>query len=330
MKMIRDLKPGQKITEFFMVRSKELRSKKNDNGFYLALELGDASGRIFGSLWDNVEETYKQIKEGEPAKIRAIVIDWKGRPHLSIERARPAKVSDKLNLDDFIPKANENEEKLLEQFYEIIKNVRNEHLSLLLKNVFMNEEIKSQIKKTPAGKLWHHCYEGGLIVHTLAVTKIVENLCKLYPKLNRDLAVAGALLHDIGKITEYETKGYIDYSDEGRLHGHIAIGFHYVASKIEDIDDFPPDLKNQLLHLILTHQGSREHGSPVEPMTREAFILYYADEIDSKLNAFERVYEREHEEGRKWSNFVKLLNRFFYFGSNDTEKREKKKNYVLK
>lgn len=268
--MITNLKPGQKITEFFIVRSKELRSRKNDNGFYLALELGDASGRIFGSLWDDVEETYKKIKEGEPAKIQAIVIDWKGRPHLSIERARPAQVRDKLSLDDFIPKTKENEEKLLKQFYEIIKSVKNEHLSHLLKNIFMNKNIKLELKKTPAGKLWHHCYEGGLLVHTLAVTKIVENLCKLYPMINRDLVVSGALLHDIGKITEYETKGYIDYSDEGRLHGHISIGFHYVASKIEDIDEFSLDLKNQLLHLILAHQGSREHGSPVEPMTREA------------------------------------------------------------
>lgn len=317
--MIRDLKPGQKITEFFIIRSKELRRRKNDNGYYLALELGDASGRIFGSLWDNVEETYKKIKEGEPAKIQAIVIDWKGRPHLSVERVRPAQVKDKLNLDDFIPKTKENEEKLLVKLFDIIESVKNEHLRLLLNNIFTSASIQSKLKRTPAGKLWHHCYEGGLLVHTIAVVKIVESLSKLYPHLNRDLVVAAALLHDIGKITEYETKGYIDYSDEGRLHGHISIGFHYVASKIEDMAEFPGELKNQLLHLILAHQGSREHGSPVEPMTREAFVLYYADELDSKLNAFERIYEREHEEGKKWSNFVKLLDRFLYFGVNDAE-----------
>ncbi len=317
--MIRDLKPGQKITEFFIIRSKELRGRKNDNGFYLALELGDASGRIFGSLWDNVEESYKQIKEGEPVKIKALVIDWKGRPHLSIERVRPTQVRDKVNLDDFIPKMEENEEKLWKQFYKVVEGVKNKHLSCLLRNIFINKNFKSEYNKAPAGKLWHHCYEGGLLVHSLAVAKLVENLCELYPRINRDLVVSGALLHDIGKIAEYETKGYIDYSDEGRLHGHISLGFHYVASKIQDIDKFPEDLKNQLLHLILAHQGRREHGSPVEPMTREAFVLYYADEIDSTLNAFERIYDREHEEGKKWSNFVKLLDRFLYFGSNNVE-----------
>ncbi len=125
------------------------------------------------------------------------------------------------------------------------------------------------------------------------------------------------LRHDVGKVFEYETKGFIDFSDAGRLHGHIAIGYHLVAARIEEIEGFPKSLGDQILHLILAHQGKQEQGSPVTPMTREALILYYADELDSKLNAFERIFERENGAGKKWSQYVKLLDRFLYFGNGE-------------
>ncbi|MDZ7725823.1 MAG: HD domain-containing protein [candidate division KSB1 bacterium] len=132
--------------------------------------------------------------------------------------------------------------------------------------------------------------------------------------LDQDLLLTGAMLHDIGKMKEYDCKGFIDYSDDGRLIGHIMLGYGFVKSYIDKIDGFPETLKRELLHLLISHQGKREKGSPVEPMMREAFVLYYADELDSKLGAFDRIYKREYEKGKSWSSYVKLLNRFLYFG----------------
>jgi 3'-5' exoribonuclease len=314
--MIKDFKPGQNITDFFLVRNKELRDKKHKKGFYLSIELGDSTGRIFGSLWDGIDTANKQIIIGEPAKVLASVIDWKGRPHLSIQKIRPAKVQDNLNLDEFIPKSEKNIDQLLKDIHEIIKNLQSP-IKALLKNIFSNDTIVQKLRTAPAGKLWHHCYQGGLLEHTLSVTKLVIKICECYRDLNKEMLIAGALLHDIGKLNEFENKGFIEYSDEGRLHSHIVIGYHMVANEIEKIPNFGSQRRNELLHLILSHQGLRENGSPVVPMTKEAFVLHFADELDSKMGAIERIEKREKEAGKKWSHYVKLLDRFLYFGEDD-------------
>jgi len=320
--MICDFRPGQKVTDFFIVRKKEIRTKHESSEIYLSLELGDASGRIFGSLWKNVKEAYSELKEGEPAKVRAMVIDWKGRPHLNIERIRPVSAHDKVDLDRFVPKAIADIESVLLEISRLVDNVQNASLKCLLKSFFDDGVFLSAFRNAPGGKLWHHCYAGGLAEHTLAIAKIALQMANFYPRVQKDLLLTGALLHDIGKVREYEIKGFIDFSDEGRLQGHIAIGYHLVADHIEKIEDFPKSLRDQVLHLVLAHQGKLEQGSPVTPMTREALVLYYADELDSKLNAFERIFERENEAGKKWSQYVKLLDRYLYFGDSDVETPE--------
>ncbi len=315
--MICDFRPGQKVTDFFIVRKKEIRTKHESNDPYLSLELGDASGRIFGSLWKNVEEANASLKEGDAAKVRAMVIDWRGRPHLSIERIRPANANDKIDLDKFVPKAAIDFEVVHQEILSIIKDLHSASLKCLLESFFTDSAFRERFGKAPGGKLWHHCYTGGLAEHILAVTKLAMRIADFYPRVQKDVLIAGALLHDVGKVFEYETKGFIDFSDEGRLHGHIAIGYHLVADRIEKIDGFPKSLRDQVLHLILSHQGKLEQGAPVTPMTREALILYYADELDSKLNAFERIFERENEAGKKWSQYVRLLDRYLFFGDSE-------------
>lgn len=312
--MIKDFKPGQSITGFFLVRNTELREKKDKKGFYLSIELGDASGRIFGTLWDGVEKANKQIQNGEPAKIRASVIVWKGRPHLSIQKIRPAEVQDNLNIEEFVPKSDKNIEEQWKFVCQTIDSLNESSTKVLLENIFFEKKLEQQFKKAPGGKLWHHCYEGGLLDHTIGVTKLVNKICDDYPGLKRDLLNAGALVHDIGKLYEFENKGYFEYSDEGRLHSHIVIGYHIVAKEIEKISNFDNEIRNELLHLVLSHQGPKENGSPVVPMTKEAFVLHFADELDSKLGAIDRIEKREKDSGKKWSNYVKLLDRFLYFG----------------
>ena len=191
---------------------------------------------------------------------------------------------------------------------------KNKHLKKLWAAVTQNDELIEKLQKAPGGKLWHHCYLGGLLEHSNNVARLVLSIADNYQHLNRDLLLTGALLHDLGKIIEFKWQGFIDYSDVGRLHGHISIGYHFIASEIEKIKDFPPTLRDEVLHLVLSHQGKLEQGSPVVPMMREAMILYYADELESKIGAFDRIEENEHEPGKVWSNYVKLLDRFLYFG----------------
>lgn len=312
--MITDLKAGQKITDFFVVRHKEIHTKKDSTETYLSIELGDASGRIFGSLWGDWQKVEHELKIGELAKVRANVIDWHGKPHLSITKIRHLCDSDDVSLDSFLPRAQKPASQLLDEFQTLSDQISDDHLAKLLKSILTEDNLMDKLQKAPGGKLWHHCYLGGLLEHSINVAQIVLAIAENYKHINRDLVLAGALLHDIGKIVEFKWDGFIDYSDAGRLHGHIAIGYALVAQKIEKIKGFPATLRDELLHLILSHQGKLEQGSPVVPMTREAFVLYFADELDSKLGAFDRIDEKENESGKKWSNYVKLLDRFLYLG----------------
>lgn len=312
--MISDFKTGQKVTAFFILRHKERRMKKGSSESYLSFELGDASGRIFGSFWNAAEIDEHDFNAGGIVKIRATVIELHGRAYLNIDQIRPAGESDPVTMEDLLPKAARPAEQLLEEFEAHIEAIGNVHLKTLLEHLAHDKAIRPLLQQAPGGKLWHHCYMGGLLEHTLNVAKIVLVVAQNYPHVNADLLIAGALLHDIGKLFEYQWDGYIEYSDEGRLHGHIALGYHLIAARIDAQPDFPNDLRRHLLHLVLAHQGQKEQGSPVVPMTREAFILYYADELDSKLGAFDRICEQEHEEGKRWSNYVNLMDRFFYFG----------------
>jgi len=195
--------------------------------------------------------------------------------------------------------------------------VQNTFLRGLLDLIFQDQKIRKAFGDAPGGKLWHHAYLGGLLEHTLSVTKIAEQAAKQYPGINRDLLLTAGLLHDIGKISSYTYRTVIDFTDEGRLLGHIVIGAQMVTDKIKIFPDFPRPLAKELLHLILSHQGKLEQASPVVPMTLEALLLYYADEIDSKANAFLRIQEREKKPGRTWSSYVNLMNQYFYFGEDE-------------
>jgi 3'-5' exoribonuclease len=201
---------------------------------------------------------------------------------------------------------------------EFIASLTDEHLQKLLQSLFEDDSIWQQFAETPGGKLWHHPYLGGLAEHTLSLAKLCDLLAAHYKQLNRDLLIAGALLHDIGKIEELETKTGIDYSIEGRLLGHITIGALFVEKSVEQIEGFPEELRRQLLHLILSHQGEGTMGSPVKPMTPEALALHYADDLDSKLNAVERIRANT-PEGQPFSDYIKLMERFFYFGTDERE-----------
>ncbi len=312
--LIKDLKPGEQVVDFFVVRRKELRLRRDTNESYLALELGDQSGRISATVWENAEALHAQLTIGQVVKAKGMVVEYAGKPHLKLEKVRAARAEEVEALEAFVPTCPKDLEELWQRLDQLMQAVTNPHLRALLRTFFAESEFRKVFAEAPAGKLWHHNYRGGLLEHTVAVAETCAAAHHRYPHVDHDLLVTGALLHDLGKIEELKTEGFIDYSDQGRLIGHIVLGAEMVRDRLRALPGFPEELAMRLLHLILSHQGKGEYGSPVVPMTVEAIILYYADELDSKANAFARIISRDKEPGRKWSRYVELMDRFLYLG----------------
>lgn len=313
-KLIKNIREGDSILSFFVVRKKEIKERKANRQLYLTFEFGDSSGRIRGSIWDHIEEINNSIQLSDIVKVKGKVITYHDAPHISIEKIRKAIPEDGVELQQFLPRTEKNVDQMYDALIKVIDNIGNSYLKKLLYLIFKDEELKQKFINAPAAKLWHHNYLGGLLEHTLSIVEICEFLQQRYPHVDRDIILTAALLHDIGKIAELSTHGFINYSTEGRLIGHITIGVQIVTDKVNRINGFPETLKSRLLHCILSHHGQREFGSPVVPMSLEALILYYADEIDSKVNGFLRIIKKEKKHGKIWSNYVNLLDRFIYLG----------------
>ncbi|MCR4440055.1 MAG: HD domain-containing protein [bacterium] len=322
--LIKDLRPGDQVLDFFVVRKKELRLKRGTNESYLALQLGGQSGRISATVWDDAEATYAKIAIGQVIKAKGTVVDYCGKPHVNVEKIRPAREEEVEAAEAFVPVCPKDVAQLWERLDRLVASVGNEHLGRLLRALFGDQDFRRAFGQAPAGKLWHHNYRGGLLEHTVAVAETCDAVHQRYARVDRDLLVTGALLHDVGKVRELKVTGFIDYSDEGRLVGHIVLGAQMVREKIQTLPDFPEELAMRLVHLVLAHQGKGEYGSPVVPMTIEAIILYYADELDSKANAFERIMGRDREAGKRWSRYVELMDRFLYLGDEGESAGEQK------
>ncbi|MFB3100143.1 MAG: HD domain-containing protein, partial [Gammaproteobacteria bacterium] len=214
--MIKDLKPGDKFVSFFILRKREIRTKFNSDEIYLSLELGDASQRISGTVWEKPQEVYEAIEPGDIMKVKATAIHFKDKLHLNIEKIRKAEDSDDFDIKELVPVVEKDRDALLSHLDELIESVENSHLKELLNLVFTDSEIRGQFKDAPGGKLWHHNYLGGLLEHTLSVTDIADRVGQMYPDIKRDLLIAAGLLHDIGKISSYTYKTLIDFTDDGR------------------------------------------------------------------------------------------------------------------
>ncbi len=313
--MIQDIQPGQIITNFFVLRKKEIRKKQKNDDLYLSVELCNASGRIFGFVWENAQTINNSLKEGEVVKVKGTVTQWKDRCNLSVSKIRRATDKDNVDINSLVPKADVNADEGLAEIQEMIRGIENTFLKKLLELIFNDSQLWSAYSDAVGGKLWHHCYQGGLLEHSIQVVKLVRFFAAQYPSVNIDLLTTGALLHDIGKIYEYHTAPMIEYSDKGRLLGHVFLGSELLCEKMNNIKDFPELLRSELLHLILSHHGTPESGSNIKPMSREAILLNYADEIDSKMNAFSRIELQQKEPDKRWSNYVNLLDRFLYLGT---------------
>ena len=305
---VNQLKAGDKVTDYFALRSAHLLEK--DGRFRLSMELGDSTGRVKAILWDATKEHADLYQPGQIVKVRGLVGTYQDQPQIKIEMLRPAK-EDEYDLGDYFRKSSKSKEELSGLLNAMIERVQNTYLRKLLAAVF-TDDLREKYLTSPAAKLLHHDVIGGLAEHSLSLAEIVVRLADHYPKLDRDLLICGALFHDVGKIWEYEVTAAIDYSDAGRLVGHISMGDEFIVGRADTVEQFPEDLLTHLRHLIVSHQGEREKGSPVLPMTPEAVFLHHIDELDARMGAVEKIRERTGDSG--WSEYSTILQRFFFFG----------------
>ncbi|TET68288.1 MAG: HD domain-containing protein [Candidatus Zixiibacteriota bacterium] len=235
---------------------------------------------------------------------------------MKVERLRKAK-EEEIDLSHFLPASERDLDSLYDEFKEAVSSIQNSHLRSLLELLLKDSSVTEKLKVTPGGKLWHHASVGGLLDHTLRVVQVCEKAASMYELVDRDLLITGALVHDIGKISSYSARGFFDYTDEGRLIGHIVSGNELIDRKIQMIEDFPSELALRLKHLVLSHQGQLEFASPVVPMTLEAIILHYADDMDAKADAFSHIIKTQKSRGKRWSDWVNLINRYIYLGEEE-------------
>jgi 3'-5' exoribonuclease len=298
---------GDPVDHFLLIKKCELRLTKSGKEF-LSFELGDKSASYASSLWDDIPG-FKSIKNslavGDIVRIAGSMDEYQGNPQIKIESIRLSKQSDDVSPKDFLPKSLRDLNLMKKEFTDRMERVNNIELKTLMSNIFSDERFE-KYTLVPAGKMWHHGYISGLIEHTLEIIKICDLMCDIHPEINRDLLVCGAMLHDFGKIEELSYEPVFEYTEKGKLLGHIVISAIIVNEEINRISDFPENLKNNLLHLILSHQGKLEYASPVVPKTLEAITLYQADELSAKVNAYKNVIDNEIKPGSNWTRFISL------------------------
>jgi len=225
------------------------------------------------------------------------------------------KLSEKeYDVEQFIPTSNVEATEMHNEILTIISAIGNEHLRRLLESIFGDEEFMTAFLRSPAARVWHHSCIGGLAQHVRDMAHIAERVAEVYSEVDRDLLMTGVLIHDLGKVRELEVTNRIDYSDQGRLLGHIMLGVELIEDRMRSIEGFPAELSLRLKHMILSHHGSLEHGSPIVPMTIEAILLHYIDNLDAQARGTLQVLEKETPRFGKWTEYVKLLDRFIYRG----------------
>lgn len=310
-KLIRDFKSGERITDFFLLKQMEL--KVHEGGSRLVLVLGDRTGSIDAVVWDQAEAMKTALDGAEVVKVQGLVGSFKGRPQLKVERIRSAQIGE-FDLANLKRASSRQIEDLKQEFTDLVNSLENPHIKSLLLKLSEDDELYGSYFHFPAGTRWHHDYISGLIDHSLSMARLVDLVCRNYPELDRDLLIAGALLHDIGKTVEFEGELVFEYSDAGRLVGHIVIGNNIVVDLIRQLPDFPKVLELKLRHLILSHHGQLEHGAVVKPLTAEAHLLHHLDQIDSKLDAIKKISEKTDD---KWSEYIRPLESYLYFGDKE-------------
>jgi 3'-5' exoribonuclease len=295
------------ITSNFVVVSKQIKPKKTGEP-YLALTLGDRSGQLEAKMWDNVEEVLDAFDQDDFLKIKGLINKYKNRFQLTVHKLRKLGDSE-IEFADYLPKTTRDVDELWRSLAAFVVSFQNPHLQGLLQAFMSDPEIAAAYRNAPAAKTLHHAYIGGLLDHVVSLFRSCDLLCQNYPQVNRDLLLTGVFLHDIGKIHELTYNRSFSYTTKGQLLGHMVIELEMLQTKIALVPGFPGPLKTLLEHLIISHHGQYEFGSPKLPMFPEALMLHYLDDLDSKMEAMRAQFEREGDLESPWTSYNPSLGR---------------------
>jgi len=311
--LIRNLKEGDPFQGF--VLAQEAAYKISTKGSeYLELKVADASGDLKAFLWDvrAVEGDMEAVRADAFLRVKGSVTSYNGRVQLKLDKVRFAADAEVGDLSAFFPVSARPVPEMLAELDALIGSVMDPWIRRLLTAMFIEDgDLRAAFAQAPAAKSMHHAYLGGLLEHTLSILGMAERACSHYRGLNRDLVVAGVFLHDVGKTAELSYQRSFGYTDAGNLLGHIALEADWISRAVGKITGFPDELRMQILHIVLSHHGRLEFGSPVLPKTPEALLVHYLDDLDGKLEAMSRAQQDE-AGGGAWSPFSRALDRMIY------------------
>ena len=305
MKYIEELREGERITEIYLCRSRKSALTKAGKTFE-SVTLQDKTGTLDSKIWDPDSPGIEEFDALDYIEVTGDISNYQGKLQLSIKRVRKA-YADEYDPKEYLPVSPYNPDDMYTKLLEFVDSVENTYLHALLDSFFREDAFREAFCFHSAAKVVHHGFVGGLLQHTLFVTRICSFMSKQYPILNHDLLLTAAMCHDIGKVAELSRFPENDYTDDGQLLGHIIIGTEMVNDRIREIDGFPPQLASELKHCLLAHHGELEYGSPKKPALIEAMALSMADNMDAKMETFAEVLHKAGADNYEWQGFNRLL-----------------------
>jgi len=311
-KFVANIKPNERIDEIFLVKFKQLRTARNGSHF-IHMELADRTGTLIARKWRASEALYATFSDGDLVRVKGSTELYQERLQLIVDSIEQVSRNE-CDIADFLPHTEKDVEVMWERLKEILRSVENTFLSSLIEAFVEDASFKKNFIRAPAAVDYHHAYLGGLLEHTLSILELGVEVAEHYTELDRDILLSGIFLHDIGKITELSYDGSFTYTDEGRLVGHIVRGVEMMQEKASTIDDFPKPLLDVLRHIILSHHGEYEFGSPRLPMTAEAMAVHHLDNLDAKVNAVSHLIASHPDRSSHWTDWAKMFQRRLFRG----------------
>jgi 3'-5' exoribonuclease len=334
---VNQIRDGQHVEDLFLLKEMS-RAETRSGKPYLILTVMDRSGELPARLWDNADALLPECKPGSLVSIAGQAQTYRETLQLKVDTVKSV-AAEGQDMLPFLPSSCLDIDHMATRVVSLAQSITEPSYRKLLLKFFNDRSFFADFQVAPAAKNMHHAYLGGLLEHTLSVSRLAEAVSGLYPALDRDLLLTGSLLHDIGKVAELSFHSYpFNYTDQGRLVGHLVLGVTMVQDRINSITDFPDKLAMRLQHLILSHHGRYEFGSPTLPMMGEAFVLNFLDDLDAKLNFMGRLEEHAAEEGYQWSDFQRTLDRFLFIkgrphqednGSGHADDRDMEENQAI-
>jgi 3'-5' exoribonuclease len=308
-----DIQDNQSVDSLFLVSAKNHGVTKGGNG-YLVLKLLDRSGEIEGRVWERADDLGRGFDKNDFVRVRGQALLYQGKVQIRVQDVMKVD-GNQVVTEDFLPKSSFDPDAMLEELQTILRGIKNPHLLALAEAFFADQELMHLLKRAPGAKTIHHPFLSGLLEHTLSLLKLILKVVENYRGVDVDLLLIGGFLHDIGKVYEFSYDRAVEYTDAGQLLGHLVMEVEMVNQKIASMPEFPPELAMLVKHMLVSHHGAYEFGSPKLPQTLEAVMLHSLDDLDGKIQAIQSLPDKE--PGSKWTAFHRAYGRSFYRRSAD-------------